>query len=71
MESIWNGYIPYGMSGFHMDSIWNMFYHISHILLTWIPPGIHMDSTWIPDGFHVHSIWTGSIWIPSGFHVDS
>jgi len=70
MESIWNGYIPYGFHPFHMDSIWNMFYHINHLYInmesTWIPPGFHMDSMFIPYGLIPYGFLVDSRWIPGG-----
>ena len=63
-HSIWN---PYGMDifhGFHMDSIWNMFYHINQAFTT-------MESIWNPCGIHVENpceICMESIWNPYGIY---
>jgi hypothetical protein len=59
-HSIWN---PYGMDifhGIHMESMWNMFYHINQAFTT-------MDSIWIPYTFHMEY----SIWNPHGIHMES
>ena len=55
--STWN---PCGMDLFHvesMESTWNMFHHINHVLTDmdsiWNPHGIHMKSMWIPRGMHL------------------
>jgi len=71
VESMWNRFIPCGI---HMDSTWNMFHHINHVLnvdSAWNPHGIHMDlfhmeSTWNPHGIHMESTWN-----PHEVHVDS
>jgi len=59
--SMWNPRNPHGI---HMESTWNMFHHINHVLTdvdsTWNPHGIHMESTWNPHGIHMDL-----------FHMDS
>jgi len=67
--------ILYHAPTFHMDSMWNMFYHINHIYIDmdsiWIPPGFHMDSMFIPYGLIPYGFLVDSRWIPCGFQVDS
>ena len=73
-HSTWN---PCGTDLFHvesMESTWNMFHHINHVLTDmdsiWNPYGIHMESTWNPHGLIPHGIHLKSMWIPYGFHVE-
>jgi len=67
---MWNRFIPCGIQGIHMESTWNMFHHINHVLTD-------VDSTWNPHGLishgiHMESTWTYSMWnVPNIFNLFS